>query len=117
MTGHRVGTTASLDKAFDAYATVDGDAKKARVLVGTRNAQGSWDVQLDNLSALGLPSAGTVTIHAYGFRNNGHFGEVDAMTDYGTADHAYSGGSVSFGISQSSEQGLDTAYAFEFDLP
>lgn len=114
MKGYRVGTVASSDGALDVYSTVDKTNKIARVLVGVRLQQGTWYVQLNKLSSLGLPTSGSLNIHTYGFPDNGHYGQVDAPNDLGYVAHSYSGDSVSFPIYQNDKT---TAYAFEFALP
>lgn len=60
MTGHRVGTLPSADLKLDAYATVGTD--KVRVLVGSRITEGTWQVTINDLSTVGLPTAGTLNI-------------------------------------------------------
>ncbi|PKX96013.1 glycoside hydrolase family 39 protein [Aspergillus novofumigatus IBT 16806] len=92
MTGHRVGTLPSSDLKLDAYATV-GDDRVARVLVGVRIAKGTWQLQLNKLSALGLPTSGTLNVHTWGFpvASNVHYGQVDGPKDLGWYGHAYSG--------------------------
>ncbi|KAH7018741.1 glycoside hydrolase superfamily [Macrophomina phaseolina] len=109
MTGTRRGTTPSGDAKLDAYTTVD-DAM-VRTLVGVRIATGTWQLQFDGLSAVGLPESGTLNVHTWGFKDNGHFGEVGAPEDLGWYGHAYEGDSVTFPIYQTDSV---TAYAFEF---
>lgn len=65
MTGSRYGTLPSSDLALDTYATA-GDGG-ARVLVGARIQTGTWDLTLNNLTALGLPDSGTLNVHTWGF--------------------------------------------------
>jgi hypothetical protein len=110
MTGYRVGTSPSTDLKIDTYATVGLDT--VRVLTGVRIATGTWEVTINDLSAVGLPDSGTLNIHTWGFPfTGGHFDEVDAPTDLGLYGHAYSGNSVTFPIYQTDNS---TAYAFEF---
>lgn len=114
MTGYRVGTLPSEDLKLDAYATV-GDDRVARVLVGVRITTGTWQLQLDNLSALGLPESGSLNIHTYGFpvAQDVHFGAVSAPNDLGSYSHEYSGDSVTFPVYQTDD---NTAYTFEFSF-
>ncbi|EAW08790.1 glycoside hydrolase family 39 protein [Aspergillus clavatus NRRL 1] len=114
MTGHRVGTLPSSDLKLDAYATV-GEDGYARVLVGVRNTKGTWQLQLNKLSALGLPASGTLNVHTWGFPVGAdvHYGRVDGPTDLGWNGHQYSGDSVTFPIYQTD---TTTAYAFEFAI-
>ncbi|KAL9114092.1 MAG: hypothetical protein Q9227_001864 [Pyrenula ochraceoflavens] len=112
MTGHRVGTLPSGDLKLDSYATV-GD--KVRILVGARITSGTWNLQVNGLTSVGLPSSGTLNIDTYAFRagSNVHNTEVDAPTFLNTVGHSYSGGSVTFPIYQTD---TTTAYTFEFNV-
>ncbi|KAI9655101.1 MAG: hypothetical protein M1821_005584 [Bathelium mastoideum] len=111
MTGHRAGTTGSGDRVLDVYATVGSD--QVRVLTGVRLATGTWYITINKLSAVGLPTSGSLNIHTWGFVDKGHYGEVDAPTDRGTVAHTYSGDSVTFAVYQTSQDEY-TAWAFEF---
>lgn len=113
MTGHRVASEGSPDGAADAFATVAAD--RVRVLVGVRQQVGTWQLQIDNLEAVGLPSEGTLTVQTYAFVNDGLWGAVTAPEDRGTYGHSISGGSVSFPI-YSTQADVETAYAFEFTV-
>lgn len=93
MTGFRVGTLPSADQKLDAYATVGLDL--VRTVVGVRDMgkdndipTGTWQVTINELSAVGLPTSGELKIHSWGFpinTNDGHFGEVDGPVDLGFA--------------------------------
>ncbi|TVY48530.1 hypothetical protein LOCC1_G001308 [Lachnellula occidentalis] len=110
MTGHRVGSSPSTDLKLDTYATVGSDTVK--VLTGVRITTGTWQVEINDLSAVGLADSGTLNIHTWSFpATGGHFGEVDGPTDLGWYEHTYSGNSVTFPIYQTD---TSTAYAFEF---
>lgn len=113
MTGDRYGTMMSDDGYLDAYATV-GD--KARVMVGVRINTGTWTLQLNDLTAIGLPASGTLNVHTWGFPvgSDAHWSEVDGPTDLGYYGHDYSNGEVSFPVYQNDKT---TAYVFEFDIP
>lgn len=112
MTGYRVGTTPSSDLMLDAYATV---GTTAIVLVGVRLATGTWTLQLNDLSAMGLSASGTLNIQTWGFSAAAdvHYGEVDGPSDLGVVSHAYSDNTVSFPVYQTDKT---TAYAFEFSI-
>lgn len=60
MTGTRVQTTGTDDRLFDVYATVGND--KVRILSGARHTTGTWAITVNNLSAVGLPTSGTLNI-------------------------------------------------------
>ncbi|KAH0278744.1 hypothetical protein KCU91_g2243, partial [Aureobasidium melanogenum] len=60
MTGERATTTGTGDGVVDVYATIDSD--KARILTGVNNQQGTWFITLNNLSALGLSTSGTLNM-------------------------------------------------------
>lgn len=110
MTGHRVGTSASTDLKIDTYATVS--PSMVRILTGVRVATGTWQVTVNSLSSVGLPTSGTLNIHTWGFPNTGgHYGRVDAPNDLGWYEHAYADDTVTFPIYQTD---TTTAYAFEF---
>jgi hypothetical protein len=111
MTGYRVGTSPSADLKLDTFATVGKDM--VRVLTGVRITTGTWQITINNLSAVGLPSSGSLNIHTWGFPSNGHFGEVDIPNDLGWYSHAYAGNSVTFPVFQTD---ISTAYAFEFNV-
>ena len=113
MTGHRVGSLPSGDLKLDCYATVGTD--KVRLLVGVRITSGTWNLQVNGLTSVGLPSSGTVNIQTYGFpaASDVHYGEINGPTNLGVVGHTYSGGSVTFPVYQTD---TTTAYAFEFNV-
>ncbi|KAH7021926.1 glycoside hydrolase superfamily [Ilyonectria destructans] len=112
MTGTRVATDPTSDLRGEVYAVVGSD--KVRLLVGSRVATGTFNIELSQLSAVGLPTSGTLQIHTYGFPgSDDHYAELDAPTDLGVYGHPYSGNSVSFPIYQ---KDVYTAYAFEFSI-
>jgi hypothetical protein len=113
MTGQRIGSMPSPDAGLDTYATVDKHTRRAKILTGSRSMKGTWDIQLTNLRALGLPASGNIKIDAYHFINKGHYGRVDAPVYLNTTDHAISKGQTSFSVYTNSN---DTAYAFEFSF-
>ena len=113
MTGSRVGTTGTGDGLMDVYATKGTD--KVRVLTGVRLKTGTWYITINNLSAAGLPTSGSLSIHTLGFVDKGHYGEVDALTDRGLYSHTYSGNSVTFPVYQTSDDQY-TAWSFEFNV-
>ena len=112
MTGHRVRTTGSSDAKFDVYATVND---KVRILCGTRLVTGTWQLTVENLSAVGLPTSGSLNIQTWGLIDKGHNGEVDGPTDRGIVSHTYSGNTVTFPIYQTVQDNV-TAWAFEFNV-
>ena len=110
MTGHRVQTVPTADLNGDVYATVGTD--KVRLLVGARITTGTWGIQLNELTSIGLASSGTLNIQTWGFPgSSNHFEEVDAPTNLGIVAHTYSGGALQFPVFQTDAL---TAYAFEF---
>ncbi|KAG0148100.1 hypothetical protein CROQUDRAFT_41789 [Cronartium quercuum f. sp. fusiforme G11] len=113
MTGHRVHTKPSLDLKLDVYATVG--THSAIALVGVRATTGTWFLNLDNLSALGLPTSGTVNIRTWAFPvpSSVHYGRVDGPKNLGLLAHHYTHDSVSFPVFQTDKT---TAYAFEFSI-
>lgn len=111
MTGNRVETTGSGDSLFDVYATSDSD--KVRVLAGTWHESGQWSITINQLSEVGLPADGTLTIQTWAFTGSDVWEQVDAPTDKGTADHDYTGDSVTIAVDQEDKT---TAWAFEFSV-
>jgi hypothetical protein len=111
MTGYRTLTTGSSDRLLDIYTTVSPTT--VRILTGVRIKTGTWAITVKNLSAVGLPTSGTLNIQTWGFANNGLYGEVDAPSDRGIYGHQYSGNSVTFPIYQTD---ASTAWAFEFSV-
>ncbi|KAH9821489.1 glycoside hydrolase superfamily [Melampsora americana] len=113
MTGTRVQTSPSADLKLDVYATVG--SKSAIALVGVRAGTGNWTLELNKLSALGLPASGTVKIQTWGFpvASSIHYGRVDGPSNLGVYPHDYSGDLVKFTVRQTDKT---TAYAFELSL-
>ncbi|GLI80121.1 hypothetical protein PoHVEF18_008471 [Penicillium ochrochloron] len=109
MTGHRVETTGTGDRLFDVYATVDSD--KVRILSGARITPGNWQITVTGMSAVGLPSKGTVDIQTWGFAGTSVYEEVDSPSDRGIVSHTYSDDVLTFPIFQTD---ASTAWAFEF---
>lgn len=110
MTGNRAATTGTGDRIMDVYATV-GD--KVRILTGNRLQTGTWYITVNNLSAVGLPTSGTLNIQTWGFDDKGHYGEVDGPSNRGVYGHTYSGNTVTFPVYQTSQDQY-TAWGFEF---
>ncbi|KFX87715.1 hypothetical protein V490_08070 [Pseudogymnoascus sp. VKM F-3557] len=113
MTGYRVATLPTADKHGDVYAVVGSD--KVRLLVGSRLNTGSWNIRIDSLGSVGLPTSGTLNIQTWGFQGNAnnHYAEYDAPTNLGIVGHTYSGGSLTFAVNQAD---TTTGYAFEFSV-
>jgi hypothetical protein len=110
MTGHRVGSSPSADLKLDTYTTVGSDS--VRILTGVRITTGTWQITVNDLSAVGLAESGSLNIHTWGFPDTGgHYAEVDVPNDLGWYEHTYSGNSVTFPIYQTDAL---TAWAFEF---
>jgi hypothetical protein len=109
MTGSRVETVGTGDRLFDVYATVDSD--KVRILSGTRITSGNWQITVDKMSAIGLPTEGSVDIQTWGFAGTSIYEEVDAPSDRGVVTHTYAGDTLTFPIYQTD---ASTAWAFEF---
>lgn len=63
MTGQRATTATSGDGVIDVYSTVATDT--VRVLTGVLNNVGTWYVNINNLTSVGLPSSGTLNIQTY----------------------------------------------------
>ncbi|KAM0552427.1 hypothetical protein ACHAPJ_007988 [Fusarium lateritium] len=113
MTGSRVGTLPTDDGLLDIYVTKDEDAKKVRILIGTRRKTGSWDIHLSSLSSLGLADAGKLDVACLAFPNEGHWGRVDGPTDCPSFSVDYKDGSASITFESDNEE---VAYAWEFEF-
>ena len=112
MSGERVQTIGSPDKLFDIYATRDGsDSSTVKMLCGSRLTDGTWDILVTGLDAVGLPASGNVTVQAYQFNYvDGEFGDVPQPVNQGTNPHAYTDNQLVFYVSPNTT----TGYAFEF---
>lgn len=109
MTGSRVETDGSGDALFDVYATVDDG--KVRILSGARVTSGDWQITVNGLKAVGLPSEGSVNLQTWSFPGKSVWDKVDAPTDGGVVSHKYSGDALTFPVHQTDNS---TAWAFEF---
>lgn len=109
MTGYRVGTSASTDLKIDTYATVGSDM--VRILTGIRIVTGTWRINVESLSSVGLPVSGSLNIHTWGFLDAGHYGGVDGPIDLGWYEHEYTSDTITFPVYHTDNS---TAYAFEF---
>ena len=113
MTGLRAQTTGTGDGVMDVYTTIGRD--KVRTLTGVNLKQGTWYITIQNLTAVGLPTSGSLSILTYGFIDNGTYGEVDGPTYRNTVSHPYSNNAITFPVFQTA-QDANTAWAFEFDV-
>lgn len=113
MTGYRASTEGSGDGLADAYTTIGSD--KVRTIAGVRLATGTWLLTFNNLSSVGLPTAGQLPVQTWAFTFNGLWGRVDAPQDRGVYTHTYSGNSVSFEIRVPAAD-QPVAFAFEFGI-
>ncbi|KAJ7176209.1 glycoside hydrolase family 39 protein [Mycena crocata] len=109
MTGFRVATTGSTDRLMDNFAVVGSNI--VRILVGGRLVAGTYSIQIKNLSALGLATAGTINVRTRQFSFAGTQGQVWDPTDLGLVAHTYAGNVLSFPIFQTDTV---TTWAFEF---
>lgn len=110
MTGHRVKTTGSSDNWFDVYGTV-GD--RVRLLAGAKIHTGSYNIQVNKLSSVGLPTSGTLKIDKWSFEGTNQFAVQGQPTFRGTTSSSYSGDSVVIPVSQTDNT---TAWAIEFSI-
>lgn len=98
MTGERVATTGSSDYLFDAFATVSDNAVK--IIAGTRTVAAAYELKISGLSALGLPSDGTVGVRTWQFNWEGKTTDTGDSLDLGVTDLTYTGDTVSSITSQ-----------------
>ncbi|PGH17720.1 hypothetical protein AJ80_04728 [Polytolypa hystricis UAMH7299] len=115
MTGTRLASTGSTDGVLDIFGTLSDDGV-VRILTGVRARTGTWEIEVRNLSALGFPASGEITIQTWGFDDVGLRGVSHGPSDRGQHTHAYSDGVLRFPIFQTAED-MKTAWAFEFSRP
>lgn len=96
---------------FDVYATAESRGK-VRILAGSEVHTGTWSIDVMNLSAVGLPSSGTVNIHTWAFGGDSPLSVAPAPQDLGHVTHNYASNVLCFPVYQTTNY---TAYAFEFD--
>ncbi|KAF7338897.1 hypothetical protein MSAN_02212900 [Mycena sanguinolenta] len=111
MTGFRVATTGSTDRLMDNFAVVGTNI--VRILVGGRLVTGTYELQIKNLSALGLATSGSISVTTRQFSFSGTEGQEGAPTNLGVVVHTYSGNVLSFPIFQTDTV---TTWAFEFSF-
>ena len=112
MVGTKLATSGTADRALDVFATRGAD-KKVRILTGVRAQVGTWEIEVRNLAAIGLPAAGTLTIQTWGFDDTGLRGVSTGPSNRGLFTHTYAGGILRFPIFQT-DVDAKTAWAFEF---
>ncbi|KAF5657468.1 glycoside hydrolase family 39 [Fusarium denticulatum] len=111
MTGHRIGTMPSPDMVVDVYATLDPDARTVKILSGNRQRMGTWTIQVQGLTSLGLPASGDMTIHCLAFPNDGWWGEIDGPNDCGMIPYSYTDDKLDIELIQ-----RDTASTYAFEI-
>lgn len=94
MTGERVATTASADRTFDVFATVENNSIK--ILAGTRTVQKNYEIKVSGLSKLGLPSDGSVQVRTLRFDWAGTKAEIGEPVDLGVTTLSSASDSVSY---------------------
>lgn len=94
MSGDKLQTTSSSDKLFDVFATSSGG--NAKILAGTRTKQAPYEIQVSNLSSLGLPEQGSVSVHGQQFDWAGQQTDTGGPVDLGVNTYEYSDNTVSW---------------------
>ncbi|KAJ7912104.1 glycoside hydrolase family 39 protein [Mycena leptocephala] len=112
MTGHRVATTGSTDRLMDNFAVV-ARTLSASLSAGDLLPVRTYSLQIKNLSALGLATAGTISVRTRQFSFAGTQGQEGDPTDLGLVSHTYTGNVLSFPIFQTDTV---TTWAFEFSF-
>ncbi|CBX99018.1 hypothetical protein IAQ61_000845 [Plenodomus lingam] len=110
MEGNRLATTAATDRRFDVFATRSGNGVK--IIAGTRNNQGQYEIRVSGLADIGLPESGTISIRTLRFDWAGDAGEVGPPQDLGASDITYTGGAATIPFNPATSS---TAYAFEIN--
>ncbi|KAH7309837.1 glycoside hydrolase superfamily [Stachybotrys elegans] len=111
MTGDRVATTASSDLLFDAFGIVAGNV--AKILAGTRTVQSAYEIKVSGLSALDLPTEGSVRVRTLRFDWEGNESDTGGPTDLGLSDVGYSDDTLVLLLSPPDNS---TAYAYEINV-
>lgn len=90
MQGIRVQTVMTPNTLSDAYAVICDSGRTLRILSGTRPATGTWQIQINSLSAIGLPTSGSVTTRVIQFNSAPTlYDAVDLPFDQGAATWYY----------------------------
>ncbi|KAJ3940557.1 uncharacterized protein N0V96_009561 [Colletotrichum fioriniae] len=108
MTGERVATTASADRTFDVFATVENNSIK--ILAGTRTVQKNYEIKVSGLSKLGLPSDGSVQVRTLRFDWAGTKAEIGEPVDLGVTTLSSASDSLTILVEPPTNS---TAFAFE----
>lgn len=111
MTGTRLATEGSADGVLAIFSALGSDGK-VRILTGVRVRTGTWEIEVRNLPALGIPADGQIIIQTFGFDDFGARAASNEPSDRGTFTHTYSGGVLRFPVFQK-QQDVETAWAFE----
>ncbi|GKU10850.1 hypothetical protein FLAG1_11484 [Fusarium langsethiae] len=111
MTGERVLTEAAADLKFDVFATKDSETVK--ILAGTRTIQAPYNISIDGLSAVGLPSEGEIKVRTYRFDWAGPKGKVGGPVDVGEQVYAYSSDMFTISVDPPTNS---TAFAYELSI-
>lgn len=93
MAGDRVATTASDDLLFDVFATTSGNA--AKLIAGTRTVLAPYEIQVTDLTALGLPEEGSIDIRLLQFDWAGVEADTGGPVDLGITTYNYADNTVS----------------------
>lgn len=90
MQGTRVKTVMTNNTLSDAYAVICESDSTLRILSGTRPANGTWTIQINSLSSLGLPTSGSVQTRVIQFNSAlTLFDAVDSPINKGLATWHY----------------------------
>ncbi|KAI5291060.1 hypothetical protein KEM54_006494 [Ascosphaera aggregata] len=110
MTGERLGTQGSSDRALDVYSTIDEGSATIRVLAGVRLAQGEFKVQVNGLDKAICSSSNDVSVKTLRFDNNGKYGCVGEPKVVDTKKYTLKDGVLELSLNQKDNE---TAWAFE----
>lgn len=94
MGNTRVASTSSADRKFDVFATRGESRDSVKILAGSRLTTDEYDITIEDMSAVGLPESGNVTIQTRRFDWAGQFGQVGDPVDLGLYTHEYSANKV-----------------------
>lgn len=111
MQGTRVTSVMTPSTLSDTFAVICPKDRRVRVLAGSRPNTGTWSVQLNSLSSLGLPQSGSANVSFIQFNTAATvYDRVASPTDQGCQEWKYSGDNIVWTVYQNKP---NVTYAFE----
>lgn len=112
MVGQRVRTEMTSNTLSDTFAVIASHDHTVRILAGSRPENGSWNIQVNTLSAVGLPPSGSIDVLTLRFNSaEGIYDAVDGPESIGTTSVSYSDDTLTLEVTQT-----DSAVAFAYEF-